>query len=571
MSKTATTHHSATTLDDLRGAVLLTTFAMTVLSYSFHTTSFNHPKELALHLGLCLLALLGLKRAPGPSSCNGILRFLPLWAALMAAFVYHVALGRAHVVSDALLALARMAALLLMPMVAWDLFASRTWRTRCLASLYGVGAVVAFLGILQYLGAIPSFFPEFQGYTQRMYSVFGNQDLFGGFMALALPAALHHLSASRRLRFQALVSLPLLVAGLLLSGSRSAWLAAAVGTVVVWIQVKPPLRTVQTMAFAGLGVIATVSMLAPEATVGRVLHTFAQDDVGGRARLWFWDGAIRMAADHPWAGVGPGNFPYWSPRYMGEALRTPGGDRHYSNELLVEHPHSEPLLILAEGGLMGILLSGWMFLRLLRCRGTEWAPLSALLVFALFNAPFQSPPHALAGVSLAAALMAQVDESPERRGTTSPRWVSGLALPCALLLTLFHGYAVLIPSARLRAAEDAHLAGEDPIPRYESTVAWAWPNAVAHLRLGLALAEAGRYEEAEKHLKVALKGVDTGEVYLILGATAVKSGKDQEAKMWLGRCLERWPRNAHAMRLMDDATWRRRLREGHDSEADNAS
>lgn len=551
MGKPANRHALTDTLYNLRGAVLLITFATSVLVYSFRTTSFNHPKEFALTLGLCVLAVLGAGRGSEPSSLRGFMAFLPLWLGCMASFVFHVGFRWAHVPSDALMSLAQTATLLLIPVVTWDLFASKVWRTRFVAALYVVGAVVAFLGILQYLGAFPFLFTEFQGYSQRIYSVFGNQDLLGGFMALALPAALHHLAEKRSLRFLALVSVPLLLAALLLSGSRSAWLAAAVGTAVVWMQVRPPFPAVRAIALAGFCVITTVSLLAPEATVGRVLHTFTQEDVGGRARLWFWDGSLRMVAAHPWAGVGPGNFAYWSPRFMGEALTAPGGQRHFNNELLVEHPHSEPLLILAELGLAGGLLAGWMLLRVTRCRGIEWAPLSTLLVFAWFNAPFQCPAHALAGVALAAALLAQAENGHEQCGAKSSRWLSWFAVPCAMMLTLFHGYAVLMPSTQLRAAEDAHLAGEDAIPLYEKAVAGLWPNAEAHLRLGLAFAEANRYEEAEKEVREALKGLDTGEAYLILGATALRLGKVQEAKTWLSGCLERWPHNANAKRLLD--------------------
>ena len=51
------------------------------------------------------------------------------------------------------------------------------------------------------------------------------------------------------------------------------------------------------------------------------------------------------------------------------------------------------------------------------------------------------------------------------------------------------------------------------------------------------------------HLMKALEGLDTGDVYLMLGALAVKRGDRVEARPWLDECLHRWPSNSNAWRL----------------------
>src|SRR5690606_10121853 len=229
------------------------------------------------------------------------------------------------------------------------------------------GGIVAVLGILQYAGLLPFLFPAFPGYDQRVYSVFGNQDLFGGYLAVTLALALATPAAARRAQARALGIAPVLFAGLLLSGSRSAWAAAAVGGVVALSSARPSRRRIVVFGSAILLAGAVTVLLAPESTISRARSAFSGDDVGVRARAWIARGTIDMVRDRPILGVGPGNYGYWSPRYLGDVLRAPGGDVLYRDERRVDHPHSEFLDILAETGVMGLIFAGVMFLRLLRC------------------------------------------------------------------------------------------------------------------------------------------------------------------------------------------------------------
>lgn len=529
----------------VRGAILFVTLVASCLVFSFRNTSFNHPKELVTGIGLCILALSTL--TCGPGVCRGFAAFLPLWLLVLFGALCHVVGGIAQVPSDTVVTLVRTGTLLLAPALCWDLLAREPWRLRLMVTIVLSATVAACLGLLQYLGWLDAMFPVFSGYPQRIYSVFGNQDLFGGYLSLAIPAAIHGLRHSRLARPVCSLSLPVLVTALLLSGSRSAWLAAAVGSAVAFAQIWPSRREMLLLAVCVMLPAIFVAGPAPDATVKRLAGTFSEEDVGGRARLWFWDGTAPMIGDHPLVGVGPGNYAYWSPSYMGEALKSTAGQRHYHNELLVEHPHSEPLLILAETGLVGAALVGWMLVRVSLHGGPEWAPLAALMCFSLFNAPFQCIPFGLTGILLVTSLLAR---RPLAEASQKGRQLCvGLAIVATFSFTAFHVWAVYIPSLRLRAAEEVHMDGGDPLRLYEACASHSWPNATAHLRYGLALAEAGKAEEAESQFKEALERMDTGEVYLLLATISAKRGRIDEARQWLGKCLERWPDNRSAMSL----------------------
>lgn len=522
-------------------------YAAVVLSavlYSFRLTSFLHAKEAALHIGLIACALCAILQPPaGRGNASWL---LPLLAGLLWALASGILRAQvpAHVIEESI----RFAALLALLALNADLFNTAPRRNRIETALIAAAVLTAALGVMQYCHLIPALFPVFPGYDQRVYSVFGNQDLFGGYLAIAIPLLAARIAADPRMRPAAYAALALLMAGLVLSGARSAWLAAAAGVLVgmPWRRV-PARKLVRMLAFLALAVACVAAATWPR-TAARVTNTLAVDDVGGRARLWFWDGAARMIRDHAIAGVGLGNYGYWSPWYQGEALRAPNGDRHYHNELHTDHAHSEALEFLAETGLPGMVCGLFFLLRLLRFRGRAWGGLTALLVFSCFNAAFRSAPHALAGLLLAGMLTAQ----PAAAQLPPARSVRRAWLYLALSLLLAGGFAwtVHTPSRLLRAAEDAHIAGQDPSARYARAIAHPWPNALAHEEFGMALLDAARYEEAYAQLLKAREGLDTGRVYLLLGTAAMHLGDTGAAQMWLGACLDRWPANAAAWRML---------------------
>jgi len=378
-----------------------------------------------------------------------------------------------------------------------------------------------------------------------MYSVFGNQDLAGGYAALGLV-----LLFSRFLRNDVSPRVasflgPVLLGALLLSGCRSAWLAALSGLIVAGAMGE---RTVsgRAAAVAMVGALALVTALcavAPEATSQRVLTTLRAKDVGGRVRLWIWDGTLRMIGDRPWLGVGPGDYAYWSPWYMGAALHADKGRDLYYNERHAEHAHNEALELIAETGMIGVAFALWMLVRLIRAPGAHWAGMTALLVFGLFNAGFHSAPHGLAFVLLAGA---GASGEVRARMNLEGRWVSCSMMVLAGILAAAFVSAVFIPSCLLRRAEDAHLANDNWEVAYEQVLQWPWPVWKAHEEYGIALYDAGRLEEAAARFEASLAGVDTGRPYLALGVIHCGWGRAETAEEYLRACLWRWPRNRRA-------------------------
>ncbi|MFO7774742.1 MAG: O-antigen ligase family protein [Candidatus Hydrogenedentota bacterium] len=513
-------------------------------------SSFLHAKDAVFMTGLALAAgvlLAEIWRGPASAAAAGVVQglwaFAPLWLFLLFSLLVHVALGQAKVPTETVLEIVRLAALLALAPVLWDLACDSKWRQRLLGALIIAAVVVALLALGQFAGWLDRLFPPQPGYTQPMYSVFGNQNLLGGFVALGLVLAVYQALDARSLFWLWGVGAAVLGLALFLAESRTAWLAAAIG--LFWA-IGPMRRSPRRAAIlGGMGVVAAIAAVAaagPETLSERLTDPFGAEDVGGRARLWFWEGAWRMFLSAPLVGVGLGNFPYWSPYFQGAALHRPGGETHYHNELHTVYAHSDPLELLATAGVIGLLFIAWMAWRVRGAGGFTLGGLAVLTVFACFNFPLASAPHAAAGIVLLTLLLTEKEGGKPhpvrmlgaiatRNAPPASRWLCSVTAAAMFAGTLgaasFYCAAVLPPSHWLRMAENQALEGESGLDAYRRAAEHLWPNPRALERYGYALAREGRPEEARDALEQALQYRDTGSLHMMLAAVASRLSDEE--------------------------------------------
>lgn len=160
------------------------------------------------------------------------------------------------------------------------------------------------------------------------------------FLALAFSAA----SRPRLIWAAAAVAIGL---GLTFSYARTSWVGLAAGLLFLAL-----LRGWRALLLL-LGVLAAAGLAAAwiePALFGRVTSILrevaAQGSTNESARARLWLTSLRMAADHPWIGTGLGSFGTLFDQY-----RVPG------DYMSVAHPHSDPLNILVETGIVG--LAAW--------------------------------------------------------------------------------------------------------------------------------------------------------------------------------------------------------------------
>jgi len=248
------------------------------------------------------------------------------------------------------------------------------WVRPLVAALLLTGALAALHGIYQFLFQVgPDPFILF-GRFMRAYGAFEQPNPYGGYLGLTLPVAVG-LGAAWLLRVGsrfparwlvlALGCGGLMLAALVMSWSRGAWLglAAALAAMAVAIAARSGRGALLTITF--LAILAYVLLVGgvailPPSIVARFSDLVPQLGLAGFVdvrgaeitdanfavveRMAHWQSALAMWADHPWLGVGIGNY---EPAYSHYALPlwpTPLG-----------HAHNYYLNVAAETGLLGLL------------------------------------------------------------------------------------------------------------------------------------------------------------------------------------------------------------------------
>ncbi len=518
--------------------VLQATILAVSLSWSLNVVSFLDVKEAALWLGVLALALCG--ALAGHDFTSGFRALAPGWIVLAAVLALGIAVAPvpAFVWYEGL----RLVPLLLLGTLAFDLLQHPVYRIAILRSICCAALCAAALALLQGAGLLPELFPRFPHYDQDMYSVFGNEGLLAGFLAIALTCLSGTIASTPERSSLWWRTVLLLLAGgllavtILLTESRGALAAALAGMAALLVVRVISLR----VGLAGLlGVLFAMLALHYGADLdlwSKWRGLFSDADVGGNLRRWILGASLSLFGEHPLLGCGLGNFAREIPVWLGhQALISARG----ANTLTTDHAHLDLLEWLCETGLVGAIGALWVLSSLRPRFPAALCGLLALFVFSLTHPAFYSAPHAMVGVLL--YTMNLRDRPGPVDGTARARRIS-----MGVLLLVAAGAATFFmtdsyPSMLLRRAEDVHLAGGDAGADYErATRAWGY-HPEAHESYGIYALGRGDHTLALEQLLRARPGLETGRVYQLLALVATARGQRPEACQWYAQCLARWP------------------------------
>jgi len=307
--------------------------------------------------------------------------------------------------------------LLLWGAYAWGLGADPRQRRKAAFLITAAAVPVALFALAQALG--------FKGgvawtseFDQRVFSTFGNPNFLAGYLLALFPWALVRTLTAVQAKPRRTLALwmALMLGAFTFARVRGAYIGLGIGVLTalgflalseVGKAALQRQRRWLTVALAAL-MLSLVVLLAQQGG----LKTFSLSGDTARYRLETWRVTARMVRDHPWFGVGLGNFKVQYPAYQHQGYAPADFVQHPYT--LTEHTHNEPLQVWAEGGVVGLVL-------LLLMVGTGCAPLvraaregsveavgalgglAALGVFSLSNFPLQLAPMAvLAGWFLSA-------------------------------------------------------------------------------------------------------------------------------------------------------------------------
>jgi len=297
--------------------------------------------------------------------------------------------------------------LVLVMFVVVDLVRERRHAWWLLGALFAAGSAEAMYGALQFAtGAGPDQFAV-QG-ALRAFGHFEQPNPFAGYLTTIAPlAGVMALTRSNRLllRVASLAAFGAIAVGIGLSQSRGAWLGAlfSVAVLVLTWSRTTRLLMVPGIIAAVLAVTLAVSGMLPPAVLDRIAQTieyfgvFDVRNVQVTAENWavvermaHWQAGWYMFLDHPWLGVGAGNYGAAYPAYfVGPWPEALGHAHNYYLNMLAELGVIGGLLLLTMLGLVFHYLGGTLVDTEAQ-RDTFWRALLAgcvggLVVFCVHN------------------------------------------------------------------------------------------------------------------------------------------------------------------------------------------
>ena len=207
------------------------------------------------------------------------------------------------------------------------------------------------------------------------------------YAALLLPAlvfAIYELLAGRWILVASVMAMAS-TAGIVVSGTRGAWVSAAVVVALYLLPRLDPIRRI-----VAVGIVAILLGLTLQLPGVSALITERTDSAlasGGAGRTDIWSVGLLIYASTPINGVGLDNFPV---AYTPELIRESGVTTIAPWRPAFRSPHNIIIGTLGELGTIGLALLGLFLLPLLRRRG--WGPdasmiqavLASLCMMALF-------------------------------------------------------------------------------------------------------------------------------------------------------------------------------------------
>ena len=246
---------------------------------------------------------------------------------------------------------------------------TKVWINKLVSATFIAFGIIALYGIAQNLGLdiIPESMRLFEG---RSRSTLGNPVFFGGYIAMMTPLLLHYLLKDEQLPFMSkpLITLLLIMgfAGVVFSQTRGAWLAIAVGALVVvffhrqnLLKAAGNIAAVVIIGFAlTLALISIGGQQQAAKQLGEITERVvsAVDISQGTAasRIEIWKSSVEMIAVRPLAGYGPDQMYLWAPAF--KTLKK----AQIEKNTIPDRAHNEFLQVAVNSGFLGLLFFLWI-------------------------------------------------------------------------------------------------------------------------------------------------------------------------------------------------------------------
>jgi len=220
-----------------------------------------------------------------------------------------------------------------------------SWPARLCAILSWIGTAVTLHGLYQYA--------HIHDYT-RLQGLFLQHNIFSAFLSLCLPAMVAYaLRPSKIPSFVRWGFVVFSVLAFMLSYSRGAWLGMGIGSLITLgpLLLRTGLHQRQRFTILGGGALIVVVMIVA------MLQRSERSPLSLSGRNRYWQAGSRIAKDHPWIGLGPGNYASHIDSYLSiEDRQLFKTDNAGKPILFWQHLHNLYLQLVIDLGLIGFAL-----------------------------------------------------------------------------------------------------------------------------------------------------------------------------------------------------------------------
>jgi O-antigen ligase len=289
------------------------------------------------------------------------------------------------------------------------------WRA-CLAVIVASGALMSSVSVVQFISG--DLWRDFGGFGQisdvfvanasdpatwsgtewpvgdaRLAGPIGEANFFAMVLVTLLPYCFYlaKSAGSRAVRVAWIAAGGLILAGVALTYSRGAIVALVVVIGFLAVVGLLPRRTLVFMLVAGIALVtlvpsygARMESLVSAVHVGAGTDSGERADAAARGRYSEVVSAFKVYGDHPVLGVGPGQFPVYYQRYVGDlggGVHTGDGGRQAHNLIAGLAAETGTLGLLSFFGAIGAILLGLVRVRRLpHARAAGTAALTSILL-----------------------------------------------------------------------------------------------------------------------------------------------------------------------------------------------
>lgn len=228
-----------------------------------------------------------------------------------------------------------------------NLIRTTEWMKKCVIGLTASSVAVAFYGLYQnFFGTVEQtwqdsdMFSEIEG---RVVSTFENPNVLAEYLIMVIPLVFTVvlLGRTHKGRFVGIISVASLVACLVYTWSRGAWLGIILGMIVFLLMYS---KNTMTAMFFGVLAIPLLPAILPSSIVSRFASIGNLSDSSTSYRVFIWRGVLNMLKDYAGTGIGIGydSFKLVYPAYAFSAIES------------APHSHNLYLQIVTELGVIGL-------------------------------------------------------------------------------------------------------------------------------------------------------------------------------------------------------------------------